>query len=107
MLTIFRSVLVITCLVFASSVIAQNDELITYGLKKGMIYNQARLILLKGGWKPKLDEDAGKISKEFPEISCGEGMTAVCSVGFKKGKESVAFVLKSVGKMKFIVDGTY
>ncbi len=104
---IFSSALLVASFLFVSSTSAQNDNLKIYGLNKGMVYVKAKSILTKSGWKPVLDEEAGKISRQFPEISCGTGKDAVCSAGFKKDKENVAFLLKSVSKSEFVVDGTY
>lgn len=90
------------CLAYAG-----NEELETYGLKMGLPYSKARSILIKNGWKPMLDSSSVKTSLKFPEISCGSGKDAVCSAGFKRDKQYVAFILKSLNRTDFILDGTY
>lgn len=100
--------LLLVSLLLVNLAYAKNDELKDYGLSQGMTYSKVKLILKKNGWEPVLSKDAGKVSKLFPEIDCGQGTSAICSVEFKKANEAVGFIVfRLKGKSEFILDGTY
>ncbi|MGO3346198.1 MAG: hypothetical protein ACTIM4_13265 [Marinomonas sp.] len=43
-------------------------------------------------FKPK-QEGKASFSKQYPEVTCGSGSMAICSVGFRNRQHSVAFIV--------------
>lgn len=86
---------------------ADEISLESYGLHKGMSYRQAKEILEKNNWSPTVEDGSKPTFVDFPEINCGEGYNAICSVGFEKGKSEMAIVVKRNKNFEFIVDDSY
>ncbi|QUJ66225.1 hypothetical protein KDD30_08455 [Photobacterium sp. GJ3] len=51
-------------------------------------------------------EDETSMDDEYPEITCGSGSMAICSVGFQNAEGSVAFVIEHSGH-EIVVSGEY
>ena len=78
------------------------------GLKVGMSYVAGKALLIKSGWK-LIEEKEFKVPvpfPEFPEVSCGSGRDAVCSVGFKKQNNYLALIVEQQNG-KVIITGEY
>ena len=62
----------------------------TYGVRLGASYSKVRLTLLKSGWKIDASlQDEIPIFKNYPEIVCGHGLDAICSVAFDKAGKTI------------------
>lgn len=74
---------------------------------EGQEYQVVKSDLLTQGWKllPTQDEET-PIDKNYPEITCGSGSMAICSVGFQNGQNTVAFIVEKSGS-QLIVLGEY
>lgn len=84
------------------------DGLAQVGLKVGMTYSAGKSALLKGGWKllEVKPLDGSKPFKQFPEISCGSGRDAICSVGFQNERNYLAIIVEMRGN-KLVIVGEY
>ncbi|WP_407507248.1 hypothetical protein [Vibrio parahaemolyticus] len=61
---------------------------------KGKAYEVVKNELFAKGWdlSPKQEGEIS-FSKQYPEVTCGSGTMAICSVGFHKKHYSVAFIV--------------
>lgn len=68
--------------------------LASLGIRPGMDYAPARSALRQHGWiaEPH-DYDGAAPIAAYPELDCGQGWQAVCSVGYRKGGEVVYLVM--------------
>ncbi|CAM3130216.1 DUF4258 domain-containing protein [Vibrio neptunius] len=71
---------------------AAND--IDFSQFKGKAYEVVKHDLLAEGWELiPLQEGETSFSKQYPEVTCGSGSMAICSVGFRHKPHSVAFIV--------------
>ena len=72
------------------------DSLSSVGINLGMNYNKGKTTLTNNGWRVLEEQDqyAIKPFKQFPEITCGSGYDAICSVGFERDGASFALTVK-------------
>ncbi len=64
--------------------------LASLGLRTGMDYAPVRSALLQHGWTAEPhDYDGAPPIARYPEVDCGQGWQAVCSVGYRKGDNVV------------------
>ncbi|HAS6334783.1 TPA: hypothetical protein I7245_12250 [Vibrio vulnificus] len=65
---------------------------------KGKAYDMVKNEFFAKGWElsPK-QEGETSFSKQYPEVTCGSGSMAICSVGFYSKQHSVAFVVIESG----------
>ncbi|EKE77833.1 hypothetical protein [Gallaecimonas xiamenensis] len=70
----------------------------------GAPYSKLKAAFLAAGWQLQLDGDG--INADYPEISCGSGYDALCSVGFSKGQAYQAVTLEH-GSNGWVVTGEY
>lgn len=86
---------------------APPSELTSQGLRVGMPYAQAKQVLLARGWRIDTSEQSSAPAfKQHPEITCGEGINAICSAGYQKGGEYLALTVQNT-KQGLVVNGTY
>ncbi len=99
------SFLLLLSLNVSSSVLADELDFSTY---EGQAYSIVKTQLFQKGWTlvPK-QEGERSMNKRYPEIVCGSGAMAICSVGFVNKNHSVAFVIKESGNHQLIVEGEY
>ncbi|NRB69376.1 MAG: hypothetical protein HRU48_18745 [Vibrio sp.] len=71
---------------------AAND--IDFSQFKGKAYEAVKHDLLAKGWQlvPHQEGDIS-YSQQYPEVTCGSGSMAICSVGFRHKPHSVAFIV--------------
>ncbi|EOU2464867.1 hypothetical protein ACNTOD_003865 [Vibrio navarrensis] len=64
----------------------------------GQAYKVVKNELLTKGWEvlPKQESETS-LSEQYPEITCGSGSMAVCSVGFHNKQKFVAFIVTDFG----------
>ena len=74
------------------------DGLSRYNLSHGMTYVHAKAVLRAAGWNPILSQSEPHQEKNFPEISCGAGLDAVCEAGFQKGDKTLVLSLYNLVK---------
>lgn len=93
---------------FIASQYALADSLSQAGIKVGMSYDEAKDIMLQNGWSVTEDKDeySNKPYTAYPEISCGSGRHAVCSVGFNKGVKFIALTIES-NNGALVISGEY
>ncbi len=82
-------------------------EELDFSQYKGKNYELVKSEFLAKGWElvPK-QEGETSMDDEHPEVTCGSGGMAICSVGFRKKRDAVAFVVKESGT-QLIVSGEY
>lgn len=76
------------------------------GIRQSMRYDEAKRLLLAAGWRIEPPNGEPPIYRQHPEISCGEGWQAVCSVGLTQGPASHGLVVKEIRKA-LVVDSAY
>lgn len=73
----------------------------------GKKYAEVKSSLLAAGWVlAPVAEDETPITADYPEITCGNGAMAICSVGFKRDNSTLALVVESI-EQELIVTGEY
>ncbi len=73
----------------------------------GKKYTEVKSSLLAAGWVlAPVAEDETPITADYPEITCGNGAMAICSVGFKREKTTLALVVESIEQV-LVVTGEY
>ncbi len=72
----------------------------------GQKYLLLRDAFIKQGWLPDTEHSETTVYPEFPEISCGAGIDAICSAGFKLDSRYEA-VMVEVKNGELIVAGSY
>ncbi|MDT3306858.1 hypothetical protein Q4Q46_06405 [Shewanella sp. SP1S1-4] len=73
----------------------------------GKKYAEVKSSLLAAGWVlTPVVEDETPMTEAYPEITCGSGAMAICSVGFKRDKTTLALVVESI-EQELIVTGEY
>lgn len=82
-------------------------ELAALGITAGMPYAKAKRLLDAAGWQAMPPESRQAALPDFPEIECGQGRDAVCSVGFRKEGQSVAMIIGTTQAGQPFVQGTY
>nr|WP_086938950.1 hypothetical protein [Thaumasiovibrio occultus] len=72
---------------------------------KGRAYDTVKSELVAQGWEliPTAEGET-PFSKQYPEVSCGNGSMAICSVGFHHKQHSVAFVVTDNGDELVVSD---
>ena len=110
MLKIISFVLVIFFCTGSTTSLAEDNftrVLNNAGVKVGMPYSKVKSLLRQTGWSPKFTnmEDSPPY-KHFPEISCGSGYDAICTVEFVKANESESIIVQE-SKKGIIFLGTY
>lgn len=72
---------------------------------EGQPYEVVKSQLLANGWQtiPK-QQDELSFSEAYPEITCGSGSMAICSVGFQKQQHSIAFVVQSIDEQIIVLE---
>ena len=73
-----------------------------------MPYSAGKAALLKSGWKVSDEKESGTSAHfpQFPEVSCGMGRDAVCSVGFERQKSYLALIVEKRGG-QLVIAGEY
>lgn len=68
------------------------------------LYSQVQQILLSSGWQ-RMPAEKGEVplSLDYPDITCGEGTHAICSVGFKKQEEYQTLIVECVEGRLYVV----
>ena len=80
-----KNSIIFVLLLFTTYVSVAAPTLKSLGLKRSEVYVHARDKLLKQGWALDPKSFPGEPDyKLFPEIVCGRGYDAVCSVRFQK-----------------------
>lgn len=99
---LFGSTLLLATLAVAAETLSE------VGLKIGMPYIAGKALLIQNGRKVSEERDPGTRARfpEFPEISCGSGLDAVCSVGFQKERSYLALIVEKRGD-QVIIAGEY
>ncbi|MGF1687939.1 hypothetical protein L4C36_14800 [Photobacterium japonica] len=74
---------------------------------EGKRYDVVKSEYLVKGWQV-LSEQGREVPvyQGYPEITCGSGTMAICSVGFQNDKHAVAFIVEKLGD-HIIVSGEY
>lgn len=73
----------------------------------GKKYAEVKSSLLAAGWVlAPVAEDETPMTADYPEITCGSGAMAICSVGFMRDKTTLALVVESI-EQELIVTGEY
>ncbi|MCU7964686.1 hypothetical protein L5M28_19240 [Shewanella sp. SW32] len=73
----------------------------------GKKYAEVKSSLLAAGWVlTPVAEDEAPMTEDYPEITCGNGAMAICSVGFKRDNSTLALVVESI-EQELIVTGEY
>ncbi|AVI68572.1 hypothetical protein CKQ84_23605 [Shewanella sp. WE21] len=73
----------------------------------GKKYVEVKSSLLAAGWVlAPVAEDETPMTEDYPEITCGNGAMAICSVGFKREKTTLALVVESIEQV-LVVTGEY
>ena len=73
----------------------------------GKEYAEVKSSLLAAGWVlAPVAEDETPMTEDYPEITCGSGAMAICSVGFKREKTTLALVVESIEQV-LVVTGEY
>ncbi|GAB6260525.1 hypothetical protein [Photobacterium sp. R1] len=103
-MNLIASFLVVLFFCFTDSTYA--DEL-DFSQYDGQEYDLVKNDLLTKGWTYlPTQEDEVSMNEQYPEITCGLGSMAICSVGFRNSNHTVAFVIKKSGN-KIIIAGQY
>ncbi|MGI2189285.1 hypothetical protein ACROAG_20100 [Shewanella oncorhynchi] len=73
----------------------------------GKKYAEVKSSLLAAGWVlAPVAEDETPMTADYPEITCGSGAMAICSVGFKRDKTTLALMVKRI-ENTLVVTGEY
>ena len=89
-----RNTVPLVLLAFAGAVAAMSP-LDSLGLKPGTDYARVRAELLHQGWKLDAQEpEEASDYREAPEVACGHGRDAICSVRFLKNGRAIMLTLK-------------
>ena len=73
----------------------------------GKKYAEVKSSLLSAGWVlAPVAEDETPMTEDYPEITCGNGAMAICSVGFKRDKTTLALVVEPI-ENTLVVTGEY
>ena len=73
----------------------------------GKKYAEVKSSLLAAGWVlTPIAEDEASMTEDYPEIICGSGAMAICSVGFKRDKTTLALVVEPI-ENTLVVTGEY
>lgn len=73
----------------------------------GKKYAEVKSSLLSAGWVlTPVAEDETPMTEDYPEITCGSGAMAICSVGFMRDKTTLALVVEPI-EQELIVTGEY
>ncbi|WP_330147190.1 hypothetical protein [Shewanella oncorhynchi] len=73
----------------------------------GKEYAEVKSSLLAAGWVlAPVAEGETPMTEDYPEITCGNGTMAICSVGFKRDNSTLALVVESI-EQELIVTGEY
>ncbi len=96
----------IVALFFLTSVALLASELDVSQLE-GQSYEIVKATLTSQGWDslPK-QVDEMSLTETYPEITCGSGSMAICSVGFRKDNRSIALIVTKSDR-ELIVIGEY
>ena len=82
------------------------DEL-NVSIYAGQSYDTVKSKFLTEGWMVVTKDDYEQsLDGEHPEIVCGSGLMAICSVGFQSDSRLVTFIVEKSGK-QIIVLGEY
>lgn len=73
----------------------------------GKKYAEVKSSLLSAGWVlAPVAEDETPMTEDYPEITCGSGAMAICSVGFIRDKTTLALMVKRI-ENTLVVTGEY
>lgn len=73
----------------------------------GKKYAEVKSSLLAAGWVlAPVAEDETPMTADYPEITCGNGAMAICSVSFKRDKTTLALVVEPI-ENTLVVTGEY
>ncbi|MCS6239919.1 hypothetical protein G3467_09900 [Shewanella baltica] len=73
----------------------------------GKKYAEVKSSLLAAGWVlTPVAEDETPMTEDYPEIICGSGAIAICSVGFMRDKTTLALVVEPI-ENTLVVTGEY
>ncbi|WP_317629717.1 hypothetical protein [Shewanella sp. SM29] len=73
----------------------------------GKEYAEVKSSLLAAGWVlAPVAEDETPMTEDYPEITCGNGAMAICSVGVKRDNSTLTLVVESIEQV-LIVAGEY
>ncbi|QYX66238.1 hypothetical protein K2227_07945 [Shewanella putrefaciens] len=73
----------------------------------GKKYAEVKSSLLAAGWVlAPVAKDETPMTEAYPEITCGAGAMAICSVGFKRDKTTLALVVEAI-ENTLVVTGEY
>ena len=73
----------------------------------GKKYAEVKSSLLAAGWGlAPVAEDETPMTEDYPEITCGSGAMAICSVGFMRDKTTLALVVEPI-ENTLVVTGEY
>lgn len=73
----------------------------------GKKYAEVKSSLLAAGWVlAPVAEDETPMTEDYPEITCGSGAMAICSVGFIRDKTTLALMVKRI-ENTLVVTGEY
>ena len=93
-------------LIFSSNAVLHADEL-DFSQYKGKSYEVVKREFLNSGWQLVPNQEGGtSISEQYPEVTCGLGSMAICSVGFTSKQNSVAFIVVK-SQSELIISGEY
>lgn len=70
------------------------------------LYTEVAQALLASGWQ-RIPAEQGEISlsPDFPEVTCGEGVHAICTAGFKRDEEYRALIVEwREGQLRVVDD---
>lgn len=78
------------------------------GINVGMSYEEGKAVMVRNGWTITEDKDqhADNPYEFYPEISCGSGRYAICSVGFNKNETFIALTIEKHNGM-LLISGEY
>jgi len=79
-----------------------------FDIRVGASYKESKAMLISKGWMIVNGNDSSALVpfKKYPEISCGTGRHAICSVGFSKGSKSIAVTIEKRNET-FVITGEY
>lgn len=73
----------------------------------GKKYAEVKSSLLTAGWGlAPVAEDETPMTEDYPEITCGNGAMAICSVGVVREKTTLALVVQRI-ENTLVVTGEY
>ena len=73
----------------------------------GKKYTEVKSSLLSAGWVlAPVAEDETPMTEDYPEITCGSGAMAICSVGFIRDKTTLALMVEPI-ENTLVVTGEY